>query len=56
MDSIEETKYSNLIPKFLQAKKLYATLTQREDAIQVVYKFSAFGFQLSFPAYIYMEE
>lgn len=56
VDPIEEANYSDLIPKFLQAKKLYATLTQREDAIQVVYKFSAFGFQLSFPAYIYMDE
>lgn len=56
IDPIEEAKYSNLIPKFLQAKKLYATLTQRENAIQVAYDFSAFGFELSFPAYIYMDE
>lgn len=56
VDPIEEAKYSNLIPKFLQAKKLYATTTRREDAIQVAYEFSAFGFQLSFPAYICMEE
>lgn len=56
VDPIEEAKYSNLIPKFLQAKKLYATTTRREDAIRVAYKFSAFGFELSFPAYIYMEE
>ena len=56
VDPIEEAKYSNLIPKFLQAKKLYATTTRREDAIRVAYDFAAFGFELSFPAYIYMEE